>query len=36
MDEQLSDVSTGLDLPIYKLDFTKRWAILLFLRPRPF
>lgn len=30
IDEQRLDVSTGLGLPIYKLDFTKRWAILFF------
>ena len=36
IDEQRSDIATGLDLPIQKLGFTKRWASLLFLRPGPF
>ena len=31
IDERRLDVSTGLGLPIYRLDFTKRWAILFFL-----
>lgn len=26
IDEQRSDVSAGLDLPIYELNFTNRWA----------